>query len=462
MNYIRDFVRNTPFACLDVRKCMGSSALGAIIQGVSSITAAGLSSGLSAGSTANANKRGVYLTREMWDKQVAEAQRNREWNAEQAALARDYYSESSVAQRMEDAGLNTALVAGNSATSGASASSSPASLGSPSPQQAADFGSLSQLGDVGLKILQGQKLSEETKSVAQQRYIDGEMASITLSEHIANMRKLTADTKLTSANTSRAEFDTTIAKSFAMQTQRAQLQQIHLFSFLKFQEQRLASNKAKFDANLAMANWETNRSQINLMARRYRDDFVLNLERLRFDSGSRRISSRSGSRSVNLSDSQNSSRTNNFDVQVGLAVSAGVNASANAATSVGVPLVASESLGVGVGADARFGVDGSLSSGVSETSSISESFSDSRGMSQTDQFEERFVNTTIGKMISRCEAMIMIVEDPKSSREQVMKALNEMVSIDTDFEAYLLFLRQFNSEAARSLMEGFDQDGFYR
>ena len=95
-----------------------SAGLGALIGGLASATASGVSGGLQY----STNSKNEALTREGWKLQTEEAERARDFNSEEAEKAREYYSEEAVMERRKKAGLNTALSGSDSATSGAVAS----------------------------------------------------------------------------------------------------------------------------------------------------------------------------------------------------------------------------------------------------------------------------------------------------------------------------------------------------
>lgn len=113
------------------------------------IGAAGV--GLNAGAQFQANAQNEELTREGWALQQEEAEKSRQFNSEEAAKSRDYYNELSVLERRQQAGLNVAMTGSESASTGASASSSPGSISSPTPMKAVD--AFSQLGPIVAEAL---------------------------------------------------------------------------------------------------------------------------------------------------------------------------------------------------------------------------------------------------------------------------------------------------------------------
>lgn len=115
-----------------------SAAVGSLIAGIG----AAVGGGATAISQYATNSDNQELTREGWDRQEREAARQRIFNRDEAEKAREYYSEEAVMQRRESVGLNTAMVASESATSGPSASGSPASLNAPIPNQAPNIGAV--------------------------------------------------------------------------------------------------------------------------------------------------------------------------------------------------------------------------------------------------------------------------------------------------------------------------------
>lgn len=386
--------------------------LGSMIAGLASATAAGVNGGLQYA----ANSKNEKLTREGWKLQTEEAERARQFNADEAEKAREYYSEESVMERRKNAGLNTALSGSDSATSGASASGSAGSIGSPIPMQAPQFGDIGTalseaIGNYfGFKQadIQGQKMKAETAQILQDTIHDRAMHEVSIrmtTQNFYNLQKMGEELSIKN-----------------MQLRNAtRLEHLHVNEvFNRFYNDwvtiQMAKDNVKIDGGKFILMYEKDRAKIMADARNFANSLKLQKTDLQYKYGGR---SRVGS-----TFDQSTSETEGSQWNINGKYHA--DASANG----GMPGVAK--VGVSAGIEIAGGYSSSQQGTTAEMVGISSSS------------EASFANEEVAQIIARVEGALIVLESPDSSDEVIRNAIDVILRANYSFEAFMMYYEKLD------------------
>lgn len=392
----------------------GLAGIGSVVSGGSSI--AGTAANVAMQAQTNAmNER---LTREGWDRQSDEAEKAREFNANEAEKAREYYSESEQVKRREDAGLNTAMVASNSATTGASASGSPASLSSPIPAQSPQIDG-SALGDAlsnyfGFKTAESNisKAGAETKRLYQQ--IEFEKASNKINLNILNttLDNLSKAGELTSKQIEQAQ--TTINA----EKHKVSIAKVGLFN--EWMSDRMSSINQTFNSVNGLHIIEVNYEKLSL----YTQELRARLHMFKTETYTQ------WRKRLSATDNRNVTEGRDFNQQDG----------SSSKWNLGGELSAKAGNGI-IGGSVN--VNGGYESSSSSVTSQGTSSSVNTGYSE--QFEEYFVDTRAGQLLCEVDACVSELDDVINKRGKYTTGdwrelrnylINRITEINTSYETW--------------------------
>lgn len=391
--------------------------LGSMIAGLASATAAGVNGGLQYA----ANTKNEKLTREGWKLQTEEAQRARDFNSDEAEKAREYYSEEAVMERRKKAGLHTALSGSDSATSGAVASGSAGSLGSPLPMQAPQFGdigtALSQaIGNYfGFKQaeIQGGKISVDTEKVLQDIVQDKAMheVSLRLNTQMFENLKRTGE-ELTLKNTQLRN---------AVRLEKIHVNEVFNRFYNDWVTQQMAKDNVKIEGGKFLLMYQKDRAKIMTDARNFANSLKLQKTDLEYKYG--------GRARMGTSYDQNSSNTSGSQWNVNGKYHADASAHGR------VPLVAGVDVSAGVEIGGSYGRHGQ------------ETTAEMVGI--TSSAESIFANSDVGKAIAEVEGALLVLESPDSSQEAINNAIDLILRANYSFEAFQMYYEKLDRFATQ-------------
>ena len=394
-----------------------SATLGSIISGV----AAAAAGGMSAASTFATNSANRELTREGWKLQQEEAEKARQFNAEEAAKAREYYSEEAIMRRRASAGLNTALSGSDSATSGAVASGSPASISSPIPMQAPDLSfvgtALSQaIGNYfGFKQaeIQGGKISADTEKVLQDIVQDKAMHEVSLrmnTQMFENLKR--TGEELTLKNTQLRN---------AVRLERIHVNEVFNRFYNDWVTQQMARDNVKIEGGKFLLMYQKDRAKIMTDARNFANSLKLQKTDLEYKYGGR---ARMGS-----SYDQNTSNTSGSQWNINGKYHADASAHGR------VPLVAGVDVSAGIEIGGSYGRHGQ------------ETTAEMVGI--TSSAESVFANSDVGKAIAEVEGALLVLESPDSTQEAINNAIDLILRANYSFEAFQMYYEKLDRFATQ-------------
>lgn len=416
------------------RKCYYYGIEAAIIGGIVGGIGAAVGGSAQAAGMAAANSDNAELTREGWDLQSKEAELARRFNAAEAAKARDYYSEVNIMKRRSEAGLNTAMVATNSATSGPAATGPAASIGAPIPMQ--------NVGNGAAAAIQG---AADTLSNAVQASIDYKKASKDIENTDANTKKTNAETQKVLDDNVRAaainnmtleQINLNIENALkdgtykdlqnegmriTLAAERQGIDKVGLDAYTSWRATKMQEANIKFEAGKFMYDYQKSMAEIKNQGKQYILQLKTQMEDMRFKYGKRKISTSSVNQTdgVNINRQEGSNSMWNINGKVG----AGGH----------IPGIAS--------------VHGEISGGYQSSDSEMESqgYSTTNSMSTNDQFEEHFANTDVGRELSRAEAYMEILDSPVYSDELKKQAAEGMLNLNLSVRAWAMEMQQINA-----------------
>lgn len=394
-----------------------SAGVGAMIAGLASATAAGVNGALQY----STNSKNRDFTREGWKLQSEEAEKARDFNSEEAEKAREYYSESAIMQRRKDAGLNTALSGSESATSGPSASGSGASLSSPIPMEAPQFGEIGNalseaIGNYfGFKQaeLQGVKISSDTEKVLQDIVQDRAMheVSINMNTQIFENLKRTGE-EISLKNTQLRN---------AVRLERIHVNEVFNRFYNDWVSTQMARDNVKIEGGKFLLMYQKDRAKIMTDARNFANSLKLQKTDLEFRYGAR---ARSGS-----SYDQNSSSTSGSQWNINGKYQASASAHGR------VPMVAGVDVSAGIEIGGTYGRHGQ------------ETTAEMVGI--TSSSESIFANSDVGKVISQVEGALLVLESPDSSKEVIDNAIDLILRANYSFEAFQMYYEKLDRFATQ-------------
>lgn len=389
-----------------------SAGLGALIAGLASATAGAVNGGLQY----SANSKNEALTREGWKLQTEEAEKSRHFNADEAEKAREYYSEEAIMARRKEAGLNTAMSGSDSATSGASASGSAGSFGSPIPMQAPQFGAIGSglaeaIGNYfGFKQadIQGKKTDAETQRILQDIVHDKAMHEVSIrmtTQNFYNLKKMGEELDIKNAQLRNA----------------TRLEHLHVNEvFNRFYNDwvtiQMAKDNVKIDGGKFILMYEKDRAKIMADARNFANSLKLQKTDLQYKYGGR---ARIGS-----SYDQSSSETNGSQWNINGKYHAEASAHGR------VPMVAGVDVSAGVDIGGSYGRHGQ------------ETTAEMVGI--TSSSEASFANDEVAQIISRVEGALIVLESPDSSDEVIRNAIDVILRANYSFEAFQMYYEKLD------------------
>lgn len=412
----------------------GSRRHFAIGLGIGSIASSVGGSVANAVMQAETNAMNERLTKEGWDRQAEEAQIARDFNASEAEKSREYYSETEQVKRREEAGLNTAMVASNSATTGASGSVSPASISSPLPAKSPQIDGRA-LGDAlsnyfGFKISQANisKAGAETKRLYQQ--IEFEKASNQINLNILNT---TLDNlrKVGDLNDKQIEQAQTTINA---EKHKISLAKVGLFN--EWFGDRMASINQTFNSINGLHIIEVNFDRLNLYTQELRARLQM-FKTETYTQWRKRLSS---------TDNRNVTEGRDFNQQDG----------SSSKWNLGGELSAKAGNGI-IGGSVN--VNGGYES--SNTSVTSQGTSSSINNGYSEQFEEYFVDTRAGQLLGEVDACVSELDDVINKRGKYTQGdwrelrnylINRITEINTSYETWEML---YYKPAHSSTQQGF-------
>ena len=349
--------------------------------------------------------------------QAEEAEKNRQFNAEEAAKEREYYSESAVMERRAEAGLNTAVTGLDSATSGASASapSTPAgsaatspmpSVPSPIPMRPVDISSdinamtsnltkaVSQYFEFKQSEASQSKIGAETESILKEIIRNEEMHAVTMDMQNANLESIKKQLRQQDTDLERLQ-----------QTIQVERQGANLALFQMYRDWRasqIAEANIKLSAGQFFISMDKDFALIRQRAHEFAQDLELRKSDLEFKYGTRK---RSSSQSAVTNQSDNGSRWN-------------VNGGVSVGSSNLLPV----------------SVNGSINGGYESTENVRSIVNEGDSVN----IEEVFANTELGQALSRLYGYIEVLESPVASREIKKEACDAIIRLNLSYESFKL------------------------
>lgn len=416
------------------RKCYYYGIEAAIIGGIVAGVGAAAGGAAQAAGMSAANADNADLTREGWDLQSKEAELARRFNAAEAEKARDYYSEVNIMKRRSEAGLNTAMVAGQSATSGPAATGPAASIGSPIPMQNVGAG-------VGAAI-QG---AADTLSNAVDASINYKKSAKDLENTDANTKKTIADTqKVLDDNVRAAAIHNMTLEQINLQienalkdgtfkdlqnegmkitlaAERQGLDNVSSAMYNAWRETKMKEANIKFEAGKFMFEYQRDMAEIKNQGKQFILTLKQQKEDMRYKYGRRRIYSAGRNQTDGVNVNHQEGSNNMWNVNGKIAGSAGFKGVASASAEI--------------------------SGGYQSSSSEMESkgYSTTNSMSTNDQFEEHFANTDVGRELSKAEGYMEILESPVYSEELKREAAEGILHLNLSVRAWAMEMQQINA-----------------
>lgn len=360
------------------------------------------------------NAEQAQITR---DFNASEAEKARQFNASEAQKTRDWNSETAISQRMCEAGLNTAMMAGSSTTSSASASSSPASASpvSSSPASASSAPHLvtpvMQAPDISGAVNAGVNFAKaESEISGNKKQAEKTMAetaeSLERTKYQSIVNSLTPDKLRSEITYLNSQTDFNKEDMLRLKAITAKEQQLLDSAMMQGYTQWVASEVAKgqlsLEQNKFVAMFSQHQQDVRVDAQKFADEWKSRHYENAFKYGG------SNFRSNNISDTRSSSSSNSSELTT----------SANAGISA-------------------------LGGSISLSDSDSDSSSSTYGSSETSSYNSGHIkNTEYYRLAVESEACLYILTKYSEDKNAVKSALNRIQEINTSVEAYSLVLRQ--------------------
>lgn len=377
-----------------------------------------------------ANKSNEKLTREGWKLQMEEAERNRLFNAKEAEKAREFYSESAIMGRRAEAGLNTAMTASESAQSGAVASGSPASLGSPIPMQNVGQASVSGLDTAMMALDVISKVrsnnvdvllkKEQVKGAALDNMLKEVTKNVTVEMQNQTLRNLVKSGEYLDLQNSQLKQ--------AMQIERYTANQGMMVSYQQYRLNRAQETKTRMEALQIAHGAEAWQTAWVAEQKRYWNDFLLRSKTASWQTGGYRDSSSTDTNTLNSNSLTDKGKHSNWSVSGGVSASAGFP----------------------IGASVNAHIDGSYNSGSTERTSVGVSEISELGVSTNER--EFIQNDDVAQLSLKALKLIEEYETNPNLTPHIREAMmRELENLNTSYQLYQFEMQQLLSPEMRKI-----------